>query len=578
MQGLAALHGRAALAPLEESAGIVVQARGGGVISFRGDTGGGAAGLGEEVRGVAGPAAREVDALGAVVVIIRALHEHHLIAVVELRNTAEGGQQRQGQLHPGRIPAEDVPGAGVVVVGEENQQVIQIRIDKILGQDGIDAGHALVPEDFVLAEGRKQGVLQREVHNAGQIAVEAAGVGMVLLPEGHLRDVEVPALPYDVQVRILVRERLAPLGHGSGLVVGIGVHAQAVQAGVLHPPDGPLLEVLQHKGIVQVHVGHRRNEPAAFLPVAVLHRGMGIHVHGEEGVHLHVGLGHVVPVGERRVVHPPVRGAAVVGDDVHHHFQAAGMGFVDKTLVEGIVTETGVDVIVVRAGIAVVGLVRLIVQQQRCGPDGRGTQIGHIIQMVDHALEVSAVPRHGVFAVHFVGGLRGGPGMAGTVFIGLSGPAGVVIGRTRGEAVRDDEVHHVGGGITRAVGASRLARPEEVGVLHRLLSPVNYQVVSTSLGRGGDVDVDKEIIRAVGLVDGLHLHAAAAFNPYVLCADAGALHHQLQGHFHAGPPAEGLYTGDFRGRGVRHGGGVEGGLTSGHRKQERSGPEGLFQE
>ena len=97
------------------------------------------------------------------------------------------------------------------------------------------------------------------------MGVETVTVGVAALPVGKLVDVGVPALTHDVEVWIFIHHGLAPLAHRDFLVVRVGVHTQAVLAGELGPPDRPLLEIFQHERIVEIHVRHRRHEPAADL-------------------------------------------------------------------------------------------------------------------------------------------------------------------------------------------------------------------------------------------------------------------------------------------------------------------------
>ena len=97
------------------------------------------------------------------------------------------------------------------------------------------------------------------------MGVETVTVGVAALPVGKLVDVGVPALTHDVEVWIFIHHGLAPLAHRDFLVVRVGVHTQAVLAGELGPPDRPLLKVFQHERVVEIHVRHRRHEPAADL-------------------------------------------------------------------------------------------------------------------------------------------------------------------------------------------------------------------------------------------------------------------------------------------------------------------------
>ena len=121
-------------------------------------------------------------------------------------------------------------------------------------------------------------------------------------------------------------------------------------------------------------------------------------------------------------------GTAVVCDNVHDDLDAFRMGLVHHLLVEGVVAEARVDVIVIAAGIAVIRLVRLIVQQQRRAPKGRRAEVGDVIEMVDDTLDITAVARHRILPVHLVGRLRDNPGDVGAIVIDAARPAFVVLG------------------------------------------------------------------------------------------------------------------------------------------------------
>ena len=164
----------------------------------------------------------------------------------------------------------------------------EVLVGEVLCDDGINTGHSFVPVDIVLVEGLLDGAFQGEVHYRRQVGVETVGIGVVLLPVGQLGNLGIPALAHDVHIRILVGHGLAPAGHRLRLVVRVRVDAQAVQTGIFNPPYGPLLEVFQHIGVVEVHIGHRRHEPAALLAFTVTHGGVGVHIDREERVHLDI--------------------------------------------------------------------------------------------------------------------------------------------------------------------------------------------------------------------------------------------------------------------------------------------------
>ena len=71
-----------------------------------------------------------------------------------------------------------------------------------------------------------------------------------------MRDRRSPALPYDIKVRILFTDSLAPSAHRFLLIVRIGVNPESVKSGIFDPPDRPLLEIPECERIIEVHVRH----------------------------------------------------------------------------------------------------------------------------------------------------------------------------------------------------------------------------------------------------------------------------------------------------------------------------------
>ena len=115
------------------------------------------------------------------------------------------------------------------------------------------------------------------------------------------------------------------------------------------------------------------------------------------------------PVLERQVVEPPVSGTAVVGHDVLDELDTLLMSGGHQRAVQFVGAVAGVDLIVVRTGIAVVGIGRLVVEGDGRRPDGGDAEVGQIVQMIHDALEVSAVTSAGELAVALLGGQWRGP-------------------------------------------------------------------------------------------------------------------------------------------------------------------------
>ena len=229
----------------------------------------------------------------------------------------------------------------------------------------------------------------------------------------------------------------------------------------------------------------------------------------------------------------------MVGNYVHDNLQALLVGLFHHCAVEGVVAETRVDMIVVGAGVAVVRLVRLVVQQQRSEPDGGGAEVGHIVEMVDNALYVTAVAGHRVLARHFVRSGRNMPGARGAVVVLPSLPGLVVIDKSRSEAVGHNKVDHVGHSVAFTLAAALFAAAHYVGILEGLAFAAEHEVV---LARLTHLHVEEEVIGAVGLMYGFHTQAAALYGNVVL-RNLRPLHKQLERSVHARPPGKGLHTG-----------------------------------
>ena len=244
----------------------------------------------------------------------------------------------------------------------------------------------------------------------------------VLLPGCGVGRLRHPRLTHGVEVGILVVQLLHPLGHGVSIGIGIGIHADAVNAYSLYPPDAVLDKVAHQVRIALVQVGHSGNKPALSGLLEVYLRGVGIHDRGQLvgslqeagalGLRRTTGLyepvGQVQPVLRRHVAGPGMLEARVVEDHVHNHLQPFLVGLVTQTAVVGIGTEARVHLVVVRRGIAVIGRVAVlrvgrVVIQYGCQPQGRDTQLLEVVQVFADAVQVAAMAQRGLCAVFLIG-------------------------------------------------------------------------------------------------------------------------------------------------------------------------------
>ena len=510
VEGAALLNSSGGLTPLPEAAVEIVEVVLLGVAAFGG----------EEVHVIVCPATAELTTPGAVATVLGS-HKHLLVAEVGLRDAAKGGEKGGENLHLAYTLTADIAHTLGVVVGSKDHHVREVVVGEVVREGIVDARHAFAPAGLILAHGVDEGIAQREVHDGGQMAVKAVLIGCATLPVGQLRHALCPALAHDVQARVLVHDGLTEARAGHLLVVGIGVDADAVEAAPLHPPDGELLEVLQHEGVIEVHVGHRGGKPAALLIVEVLRGGVWVHVRGEADVGAGV-LGELMyPVVEGEVLHPPVGSAAVVGHEVSDNLDAEGMATADILAIEVVGAVAGVDVVVVGAGVTVETGVALVVECEGRTPDGSDTEVAEIVEMVDDALDVAAMTAEGILTV---GALDGGGG-------------GIVCGVAVGEAVGHDEIDHVGRGETLALSRAFNTLVKGVGITPSAGRGREEKVESAGRGSSINGQIDEEVVGAVGLVDSRDADTIKALDADVASANAVGMHKKLKRLFHARPPA-----------------------------------------
>ena len=218
----------------------------------------GAAFGGKTVVCITGETAGEVLADMAIGNSLRAVH-HNLCTVIQLRNTAHGKQQCQALLQRLGILSVTQEAVGVVIV-EERHDTRRIGIKIIIAERIVETIVSAPPVIGNLMRCRVYLLLEREIHNGLQIAVDVAQL-TVFLPGssiGRLRD---PCLTDGVEIGIFVIELFHPLSHRLAESVGIGIHADAINVGSLNPPDAVLDEITHEVRIVLVEVGHGIDEP-----------------------------------------------------------------------------------------------------------------------------------------------------------------------------------------------------------------------------------------------------------------------------------------------------------------------------
>ena len=231
----------------------------------------------------------------------------------------------------------------------------------------------------------------------------------------------------------------------------------------------------------------------------------------------------VEPVFCRHILQPPMPTATMVENHVHHHFHAHTMRLIHQFTVFLIRAESGVNLVIVSSGVAMIRATRLSVFKYRIEPYGRESQILNIVQMIDDASHIASVTCP----------------TAGSIHLDI---IEFVIRRVSiGKSVGSDEVD----GICRRnalchfpfFSGSQLIRHRQF-----ILAFSKNNIHLASLGSIRDVQVQEKIIRIVCL------YRFFQINAWILDRNVGVsniftMYHQLQFMvLHTYPPVCGFHS------------------------------------
>ena len=133
------------------------------------------------------------------------------------------------------------------------------------------------------------------------------------------------------------------------------------------------------------------------------------------------------PIFERKILHPPMLAATVIGHDVHNDLYAFLMCLFHIFLVKVICSEARVDLVVVRCRITVVRASSCIILKERSSPDGCSSKFGNIIKVIDNSLDITSVTTSKPASISLLG----------CIF------SGIIRRISIRKAVRHDEIHHI---------------------------------------------------------------------------------------------------------------------------------------
>ena len=328
------------------------------------------------------------------------------------------------------------------------------------------------------------------------------------------------------KLRIFIHQGFIAAIHERQVVIGIGINAPAVNAEVLHAPDGILDEKIGHIWIVLVEIRHFPGEPAIghFLSFA------GTCIWIKDGLILIGCIGIfwplVQPVFHRQVLYGKMVQAHMIVHRILDDLHAFGMRCVYQVLVGFLSSQPWVNFIMVGKGISVFSTMGHIIFQHRIEPNGCHTQFIQIVKVVLHAQQVSPMPfEYGVAVERLVTHTR----------------HPVIAFVTVAEAVRHDKVDEIAG-----INALCITVPLAVAAclqfqwnVERVGLPVHPNLHDSGFGRSRYIQVKENIVQVLNLIHFSDTDARVGDGETSFgIADIFAVQHQLQFRIiHTGPPA-----------------------------------------
>ena len=259
-----------------------------------------------------------------------AAHQY-LRAVVYLRYARQGqqyGERRlQGFQHRRgvwRIRVDVFYETAYVVVVQESHYHGGILIQVVIAEDVVDAVQPAPCLTRLLMFRIPESLEQRKVHRDVQTA---------MLHAGSERSGTHPCLANHVETRMAGMYLPQPCLHRLKVGIGVGVHAYAVNAGVLYPPVGASDEIFQQARIPEIQVGHGVRKPSVDGLPLVIFRCVRVYDSCLAEIGNLLGVGIVKPVLLRWVGKPRVLLSAVVEDYVHDNLQSVFVRLSDQCLV-----------------------------------------------------------------------------------------------------------------------------------------------------------------------------------------------------------------------------------------------------
>ena len=164
------------------------------------------------------------------------------------------------------------------MIFDESQYGSRIGIQIIVYKIVVDTVQSFEPSVRLFILGRVDFVEEAEIHDCFQVTVARGGEFGVFLPPGCIGRFGNPGFAHRVVVGVFFVQFFHPVAHGIVIGIRVGVHPDAVDIGVLNPPQAVLQEVFVYVRVLLVEVRHGFHEPAVVHLVEIVLRGIRIYM------------------------------------------------------------------------------------------------------------------------------------------------------------------------------------------------------------------------------------------------------------------------------------------------------------
>ena len=178
------------------------------------------------------------------------------------------------------------------------------------------------------------------------------------------------------------------------------VLTHSINASILNPPDAVLNQISRHMPVLLIQIRHASTKPSVKECFLLCLRSMRIH-HRPFQMTSRLEFSIIIePVFCWHILQPPMSTATMVENHVHHHLHAHTMCLIYQFTVFLIRAESGVNLVIVCSGVAMIRPSWLSVFKYGIEPYSCEPEVLNIVQMIDNASHIATVTCPAAGSIH----------------------------------------------------------------------------------------------------------------------------------------------------------------------------------